>query len=229
MGQLQKVAALVKLVVVVAVAVEGAVGVAVVGGDRLLDPAGLGHVVGAVLYGVHIGGQVGVLAAAAGDDNDRRVGEGGGVGHHPALIVLAGGLGQGPVLGVHAYFRAALPVLEVHVRKLVVGGVARVLKGLDNTYDTGAVVAAGGGAGAAVDRVSGGPAEDVQALHITREREQSIVLDQDHALLGGLLHDGAAVARHVVGDLSLGGVEDARDDGVHGAIADEIYNKHQRQ
>ena len=220
-GQLQIVLARLEVVIVAVVGVQ-AVGVAVVGFGPLLHRVGLSHVVGAVDHRVHVGGQVGVLAAGAADDDHGGVGEGLGPAHHRGGVGVPGGLRQGPILGLHGDGGALAAIAGVHFHKLVVHGVARVGQRLEYADGGGGAVAAVGGAGAAVHGVGGGPAEHVQVLGARVQRQQAVVLHQHHALVAGLLNDGKAVAHHVVGNLRLGGVEHAGHGGVQRAIADQV-------
>ena len=170
--------------------------------------------------GVHIGGQVGVFAAGAGDNDHGGVGEVPGLAHHSVGVGVGGGLGQGPVLGVHVDDRPVSPVVGIKLGQLLVGGIARVLQGLEDAHGAGAVGRSG--AGAAEDGVGGAPAKDVQAVDAGGQGEQPVVLHQHQALLAHLA-DGLFTAGHrLSGQVHLGGVEGAGHVGIHGAEADQV-------
>ena len=220
-GQLQVVLPGLEVVIAAVVGVQ-AVGVAVVGLGPLLHGVGLGHVIGAVDHRVHVGGQVGVLAAGAPDDDDGGVGEGRGPAHDGGGVRVAGGLRQGPVLGLHGDGGPLAAIAGVHLHQLVVHGVARVGQGLEYAHRGAGPVGHVGGAGAAVYGIGGGPAEHVQVGGAGVQRQQAVILHQHHTLIAGLLDDGQGVAHYVVGDLGLGGVEHAGHGGVQRAVADQV-------
>ena len=77
--------------------------------------------------------------------------------------------------------------------------------------------------------MSGGPAEDVQAGHVGRQGQKTIVLDKDHALLTDLLDHGAGAFHDLFGDFNLGGVHHAGEDALHGAVADHVDDQDDHQ
>ena len=183
------------------------VGLAVVGVDLAV-----GHILGDVVV---------ALAGHAGDHDHRGVGEVLRVFEQCVVIVCGGGLGQIPVLGGDGDRGAVFGIAQVEVDQLLVHFKARVLNTLDQT-DLVVEVVQAAGAGAAVDRVGGGPAEEVELLRIL-QRQHALILQQHEALLGDLGGDGFRLFGEIVGDLGggLGAAHKAQQCG-HGPETDQV-------
>ena len=224
-GQFQIVLAFLKLIVVIGVSDESAGGVAVVGLDVLQNRVCICQVVGTVDDCLHIRGQVGVLAAASADDDDRGIGEGGGIGHD--LIGVEGhvGLRQRPVLVIHGNGRALGIIVGVESAQALIGGVARIVQRGDDIHHLACGTAVIGRTGAAVDGVHGCPAKDIQAVHIGLQGQQAIILHQNHALVADLLDNRQRVTCHIISDFNGSTIEESRQGIVHGAVADHIYDQ----
>ena len=226
-GQLQIVLARLE-VVIVAIVFVGTGGVAVVPFELGVHHIGLCHVIGAVDDGVHVGGQVGVLAAAAANDHHGGVGEGSGGAEHFIGVSGAGGFGQRPILAVHGNGGTLLAVFQVKLCQVVV----HLKSGIPQRQQhTGGLHGITGIAGACtgIDGVHGSPAKHIELVVLRRQGEQAVVLHQNHALVTHLGDDLFGVAHHVVGHLCLGGIQKAGHDGVHGAIANEIDHQQHHQ
>ena len=148
----------------------------------------------AVARGKHILGQVAALAADAGEDDDRRVGE--------VLRLLQDrvGVGGGGDLcggevgaGVAALLGALHAGVPVELHQLFVDLQAGVLQALDHVHIGGGV--AGAAAGAAVDRVDGAVAEEVDPGAAGQGQGAVFVAEQDDALLLQTLSHGKALFR----------------------------------
>ena len=220
---------------VLAVVIEYRAGIRIVGGDSLLHLAALGHIEGAVDDGVHVGGQVRVLAAAAGEDDYGGIGEVLGAVQQRLGVVLGGWLRQSPILLLHADRRAIAavesgPIICIELTQLFIGAEAGHAQRFQD-IDRFAGISACGGAGAGEHRVHGSPAEDVQLGCLRGQGQQAFVLDQDHAFLADLLDHTAGTLHHFFGDFRLGGVQHTGNDALHGAVADQVddHNKGQQE
>ena len=203
---------------------------------RFQNSISLGNVVGALDDGAHIRRQVGILSAAAGEDDHGGIGEGLSLVHHCIGVVVHGGLGQGPILLSHVDNRAVSAphlgaIVIIHLRQGIVGFVACAVQGGHDVYSGLRQVTAGCGAGAGEHGMGGGPAKDIQLLFIGTQGQQAIVLHQNHALLGHLLNHAQGVAHHVIGDFCLGGIQKTGDDGIHRAVANHVnqHNDHTQE
>ena len=195
-------------------------GIAVVG---LGADTHAGGTPGAALFkgvlAVIAGGQVGALAAGAGDHDQSGVGvllgileDAGGV------ILLHGGLGDGPVLAPHAHSGTGVTVLGVEVSDggvVLDAGVAQALQ----QGDSGIGVGQAAGTGAAVDRVGGGPAEHVE-LGVA-QGQGALVLHHDDAFFGDGLAQLIGGSGSLVGDGAV--AHGQGDKAAHGAKADKVH------
>ena len=140
----------------------------------------------AVTGGIHILGQIVALAAGAGEHHHRHVGI------RPCavqqlLAVLAGGhLGGGEVRPAEAGgHRAAHPGVFIKVHQVLVHRKARLGETLHQVHVAGVV--AGAAARAAVDRVDGGVAEEVDGLAALQGQSAVFVFQQHDTLALQLL------------------------------------------
>ena len=137
---------------------------------------------GGVPGGVHVLGQVAALAADPGQDDHRHVGEALGLGQHRVGVGGGGDLGGGEVgAGVAALGRPGDAGILVEAYQLLVDLQARVLQALDHVHVGGGV--AGAGAGAAVDGIHGGVAEEVDLGAGGQGQGAVFIAEQDDALL----------------------------------------------
>ena len=157
---------------------------------------------------VHVLGQVAALAADAGEDDDGHVGKALGLGQHRVGVGGGGDLGGSEVgAGIAALGRPGDSGIPVEVHQLLVDLQAGVLQALDHVHVGGGV--AGAGAGAAVDRIDGGVAEEVDLRAGGQGQSAALIAEQDDALLFQFLCHGKAL---------LGGVGDAEDVGALGRL-----------
>ena len=195
-----------------------------------LIPVGVGFaVVGVDLAGGHILGNIVVtLTRHTGDDDQRGVGEILGPLQQLGAVIGRGRLRQVPVLGRDGDRRAVLGVAEIELRQGGVHFKARVLDALDEA-DLVVQVVQAAGAGAAVDGVGGGPAEEIQALGVLK-RQDALVLQKHKALLGDLGGDCLSLFGKVVRD--RGGSRAAADQAQqcgHRPQADEVCHNDDHQ
>ena len=181
----------------------------------------------AIHHSAHIVGQVGALAAAAGQHQHSGVGEGLGVCQHLIGVRSGGGLGQGPVLTiVDGNGRTVGAVSGVEIAQLGVGIKTSVLQAGEQVHGGGNVHRAG--ARAAVDGVGGSPAKDVDVGGVGQRQSTVIVLQQDDALGRNFLHHLAGVFGGLFGDMAR--VANGHLNGVaHGAQADGVDHDAQKQ
>ena len=176
-----------------------------------------GGVVG-VGDGAHVGGQVGALAAHAGDDDHRGIGEVLRVRNQRIAVRIGRRLRQGPVLRPHAHLGAVCTVGRVEVAQLGVQRKARVGQAVKQAH--GRVrIGKRAGARAAVAGVRGGPAEHVQ-LGAGAQRQGAVVIQQHDAFLANLLAEGVGLDG---GFFRHGAVAGGKaDEGAHGPEADPV-------
>ena len=173
----------------------------------------------------HIGGQVGTLAAHAGDDYHGGIRESLGVVHHLVGVLCSLRLRQGPVLREHTHHRAVCTVGGVEVAQLGVQLKAGVLQTLQQG-DGGVGIGQRTGTGAAVAGVSGSPAKDVQ-LAVLGHGQGAIVIQQNDAFIGNVLAQLGSGCHVLLADLAAAGGKG--DHGVHGAGQDQVHGNGQCQ
>ena len=151
----------------------------------------------------HIFGQVRALAAGTGQDNHRLIGKRFGGVHQFICIAVHGRFRQRPVLlsdGRGCPFagrRTGSHVIGIHRRQVRVGGETGGLKPFQNPRVSGGVGRTG--TGAAVNRVGGRPAENVQLRVFLQRKRQGVVLifQQDKALLADFPNGLPAVLKRL--------------------------------
>ncbi len=178
---------------------------------RIVIEDGLGHILGDIVV---------ALARHTGDHDDRRVGVGLGVVHQLLGVVLRRHFGQVPVLGRDGDRRAVLGVGLVEVKQLLVDGEARLLQPLPQAHDGEEGVDAAR-ARAAIDRVGGGPTEQVQLLGGLHGQEILFILQKDESFPGHVQSDLLGRCRGLLSDLAGPGRQ--RQQRLHGTEADHIY------
>ena len=148
-------------------------------------------VIGEVL-GLHVDGKICTLAADATDDHDGGIGEVLGVLHELVAVLGGGRLGKGPVLFEHLDLGAVLTVVRVELAQFGVGFQTGFL---DAVQEAGGGVVRGHGAraGATIDGVGRGPAEDVD-----------LAVLEGQGLIRVLEH-GDGLALDVLGKVARGG------------------------
>ena len=182
-----------------------------------------GSAPGAALFkgvlAVVAGGQVGALAAGAGDDDQSGVGELLGVFEDAGGIILVhGGLGDGPVLAPHAHGGTGVTELGVEVGDggvVLDAGVAQALQ----QGDSGIGVGQAAGTGAAVNGVGGRPAEDIQLGVV--QGQSALVLHHNDAFLGNGLAQLIGGSGSLVSDGAV--AHGQGDHAAHGTKADEVH------
>ena len=175
--------------------------------------------------GVQTGGQVGALAAGAGDDDERGIREAFGLLKYAGgLVLVDGGFGNGPVLTPHAHGGAGGTVLGVELLQFGVDREARVHQALHNA-DVVVSIRHGAGTGAAVHRVGRGPAEYVQ-FGVGGDGQGAVIFEQHHAFVGDLRAEFDGLGAALLTDGAGAGGQ--RDEGGHGAKADQIDSDGQR-
>ena len=139
-------------------------------------------VVGVAVTGrVHVLGQVIALTAGAGDHHYRHAGKRPGGGHEVIGILAGGNLGRGEICAAETGgFRAADAGIAVKIHQILVDGKSRIGQALDQVHVVGVIASTA--AGAAVNRIDAGIAEEIDGL--TRGKRQGIflVFQQDNAL-----------------------------------------------
>ncbi len=182
---------------------------------------GIGYV------GIQAGGQVGALAARAGEDDHGYVGIGRCLVEHPRRLILGdGGLGAGPVLAHHADAGALVPPAGVEAGQVLIVLDARLLDAFQQG-DGGVQPGQGAGAGAAVHGVGGRPAEGIHLGALPQGEQAALVLEQHKALVGNVLAQGAGVGDALLADVAAAPQGHAHD-AVQRSGEDHVHDDHQR-
>ena len=165
---------------------------------------------------VDVAGQVEALAAAAGDGDDRGVGEGPHAAEQVVGVHVLGRLGQRPVGLEHADLGALGAVAGVQRRQVGVRREARVRQAVQQG---GRRVVGGQGSRArpAVDGVRRAPPPHVDRGPLLQGQRAVRVLQQDHPLVGDVVAQPLHLGLRGVGEGPLPGgeVEDGAETAVH--------------
>ena len=187
-GQFQIVFTLVEVVLILAIVLINAVVV----GVQIRCNRGFSCVltVGFLDQSIHVHRQVSTLTAGAADHDHCGVGEVLGTVHHVIRVNFLGGFRQVPALGADGCSTGSTTALGLVVcidfGQVIVHFVTCFLQ---SVQDAGVECSIGGtGSGSAVDRVGGGPTEDVQFLGVFLQRQEAFILEEYKAFLTDLLN-----------------------------------------
>ena len=156
----------------------------------------------------HVLGQVAALAADAGEDDYGGVGEVLRLLQHRVGVGGGGHLGRGEVgAGVAALLGALYAGILIEFHQILVDDQTGILQALDHVHIGGGV--AGAAAGAAVDRIHGAVAEEIDLAAGCQRQGAVFVAEQ---------HDALRLQRLSHGEALLRGVRDTEDLGALGGL-----------
>ena len=182
--------------------------------------------IGTVDHAHHVVGQVGALAAHAGNDDHGGVRKLLGAVHELVGVQAHIGLRKGPVLVPHAHHRPVGLVVDIEVLQLVVQLQPRLPQALKQG-DGGIGVVERAGAGAAVAGVGGGPAEYVQLGFAGQGQDGLVVLQKHNALFSHGGHQLRGLGGGRVGEVR--GLADQVQHTGHGTGANQVGHNDQGQ